>query len=65
MAGRETGGRGKREKKKGRVEKRKMAKKENLRGWGVVFVERRKRQRNWKTGRKRHQQRRWRKRSLR
>lgn len=53
MREKEKGGNGKDRKRKGGVEKRKTEKKrkkENLRGWRVVFMERRKRQRNWKTG---------------
>lgn len=51
MREKEKGGNEKDRKRKGGVEKRKMKKKkENLSGWGTVFMERRKRQRNWKTG---------------
>ena len=58
MREKEKGGNGKDRKRKGGVEKRKLKKKKrkpekkktNLRGWGVVFMARRKRQRNWKTG---------------
>lgn len=70
MAGRENErkgerGKGKKEReRKGGVERRKTGGKKKNWGRGAkAFIESRKRQRHWKIGRKRNQQRRWRKRS--